>query len=392
MKRVLRFLSTVVLLGALGYGAYVGVQYVRKQREVPAEDAAARVLRVSAVAVRLGDVEQAVTLTGEIEATSCVELTPKITGRLQRLALDNGAPVDEGTVVKEGQVVAVLEHEDLAAQVAQAEAALKVARAAVEVAKVNVKDRRREKARMENLFKDGSGTEKQRDLAVTDYERAAATRAQAEAGVAQAQAAIHQAKVNLREATIEAPMGGIVSKKYVDEGNMVGPTTPLVRIVQIDAVEITGGVSERHVAALVSGKTAARITVDAYPGEKFDGVLSKVFPEVDPQTRTVEVQIRTPNPGHRLKPGMFARLRLRLRRRENVPIVPDAALLRQGEEVFAYVVNRSKAHRRVLRLGLSEGERHEVLEGLRPGDLVVIRGQHMLQDGDNVELVEGDER
>lgn len=187
-------------------------------------------------------------------------------------------------------------------------------------------------------------------------------------------------------------MGGIVSKKYVDEGNMVGPTTPLVRIVQIDAVEITGGVSERHLAALVSGKTAARITVDAYPGEKFDGVVSKVFPEVDPQTRTVEVQIRTPNPGHRLKPGMFARLRLALWRRENVPIVPDAALLHRGEEICVYVVNGSKAHRRVLRLGLSEGERHEVLEGLRPGDMVVIRGQHMLQDGDNVELVGGDQR
>ena len=185
-------------------------------------------------------------------------------------------------------------------------------------------------------------------------------------------------------------MGGIVSKKYVDEGNMVGTTTPLVRIVQIDAVEITGGVSERHLAALVSGKTAARITVDAYPGEKFDGVVSKVFPEVDPQTRTAEVQIRTANPDHRLKPGMFARIRLRLRRRENVPIVPDAALLHHGEEVCAYVVNGSKARRRVLRLGLAEGERHEVLEGLRPGDLVVIRGQHMLQDGDNVELVEGD--
>ena len=390
MKRVLRFLATVVVLGTLGYGAYVGVQYVRQQREVPVEDAAARVLRARAVAVRLGDVEQAVTLTGEIEATSCVELTPKITGRLQRLALDDGTPVDEGTVVKEGQVVAVLEHQDLAAQVAQAEAALKVARAAVEVAMVSVKDRGREKVRMENLFKDGSGTEKQRDLAVTEYEHAIATLAQAKAGVAQAQAAIHQAKVNLQEATIEAPMGGIVSKKYVDEGNMVGPTTPLVRIVQIDAVEITGGVSERHLAALVSGKTAARITVDAYPGEKFDGVVSKVFPEVDPQTRTAEVQIRTANPDHRLKPGMFARIRLRLRRRENVPIVPDAALLHHGEEVCAYVVNGSKARRRVLRLGLAEGERHEVLEGLRPGDLVVIRGQHMLQDGDNVELVEGD--
>jgi membrane fusion protein (multidrug efflux system) len=265
-----------------------------------------------------------------------------------------------------------------------------------------------------SLFRKEAISTQERDKAVTAYEgtlekvkaggaeveRAEAavvlaeaqTRDMAEAAVAQAEAALRQAKIALGEATIEAPIGGVVSMKYVDEGNMVGPTTPLVRIEDMDVVNVVGGLSERHLPALAEGSTSATVTIDAYAGLRFVGAVYRAGPGIDPLTRTVEVEIRIPNPEHKLKPGMFARLALILQRRENVPVVSDEAFLRAGEETFVYVVNNSKAHRCALKMGLAEGTRHEVLEGVKPGEFVVVRGQHMLKDGDPVVVVEEGKR
>jgi len=130
--------------------------------------------------------------------------------------------------------------------------------------------------------------------------------------------------------------------------------------------------------------------VDTYSEREFDGVVYRTGPNISRMTRTAEVEIRIPNPDHLLKPGMFVRLCLDLERKENVTVVPDAAMLRQGSEVFVYVVNGSKAYRRVLKLGISEGDRYEVVEGLELGDLVVVKGQHMLEDESEVTIAEED--
>jgi RND family efflux transporter MFP subunit len=150
---------------------------------------------------------------------------------------------------------------------------------------------------------------------------------------------------------------------------------------------VIGGVSERHLALLVPGRTTARVAADAYPDEVFEGVVFRVGPEVDRRMRTVEVELRIPNPQHLLKPGMFTRLRLELDRREGVTVVPAAAIIHHEGKDLACVVIDGRARRRLLKLGLSEGDRHEVLEGLLPGDVVIVRGQRMVKEGDEVRCV-----
>jgi len=267
-----------------------------------------------------------------------------------------------------------------------------VARAAFERAKVNLADARREKDRWERLVAGGAGTQQQLDRVVTTFQRAQTELELAQAQIKQAEAALEQAKVNLDKATIEAPFSGVVSRKYMDEGAFVGPTTPLFRLVDIHQVEITGGVADRHFRKLKIGKTRAEVQVDAYPNEKFSGCISRLRPELDKITRTVAVTIRVPNDDGRLKPGMYARIRLILEEHDQVPTVPDEALLTLEDGLHVFVVNSGEARLRKLKIGLREGHWNEVLDGLRPGEIVVVRGKEMLRDGTAIEAQEVDVR
>jgi len=374
MKPVLKVVIWVMIVALLGYGGYRTYLLVQERVKLPEKNETRQdIVTVAVERIGTGTLVSAIPVTGEVKALAVVDVVPKVTGRLERLRLPDGTLVEEGVVVNKGEVIVIIEHSAQQAAVQTANAAVDVAKASYQRAEVNLTDRRREKNRWENLYKEGSATEQQRDQAVTAYERAVAELGFAEAQIAQAEASLRQAQVNLDEATIEAPLSGVVTRKLVDEGDMLGPGVALLRIEQIDTVKIVGGVSEQHIGTLAAGKTVAQLAVDAYPDEEFRGVVSRVGPGVDRVTRTVEVEVRVANVEQRLKPGMFVRLNLELDRRENVTVVSDTALLRQGPEVYTYVVIGSVARRRILRLGLSQGTH---------------RGQHMVQDGTELEILE----
>lgn len=267
---------------------------------------------------------------------------------------------------------------------------MQVARAALETAQVNAADARRERERWTGLHREGAATQQQLDQAVTADERAQAQLEQARAQVAQAEAALAQANVSLSDATIRAPFSGVVLAKHVDEGAYVGPGTPLFRLADITSIEIVGSVAEFHFPAIRVGETKAAIEVDAYPGETFEGIVSRVRPEMDRLTRTAAVTIRVPNPDRRLKPGMFARLNLLLRHRPDVAIVPDAALIEKGDRIQVYAVVDGVVTLREVRAGLREGPWVEI-EGVEPGERVVVRGFSFLQDGQPVTAMEMEE-
>jgi RND family efflux transporter MFP subunit len=335
-------------------------------------------LKVVTQTIGTAKIDETIPVTGSFEPLISVEIVPEVSGQLQQLQLANGTPVDVGVAVKEGEVIAVINHDIYLAQLAECQAAL-------EAGKVALADAEREKKRMVALHEGGSATEQNKDKAITTADLAAAQ-------LKQAQAALDMAKVNVDKATIEAPVTGVVSKKYVDEGNMAGPSTPLVRIVQIDTLKVLGGVSERYLPKLVPGKTIVQIKTDAYPEDEFEGTVYRVGVAVDAVTRTGEVEIRVPNTDGKLKPGMFARMTIATSQRENAVVVPDSSLIRTGEETYVFVVNNGKTHRCKVKLGLSQGQFQEVLEGVSAGDMVVTHGQTQLKDGQIVEVVQETEK
>jgi HlyD family secretion protein len=204
------------------------------------------------------------------------------------------------------------------------------------------------------------------------------------AQIRRAQAAVRQARIQLDESTIEAPLDGVIAAKHLDEGNMIGPSTPIVTIVQIDTVKVPVGLTERQVRFVTEGKTRASIRVDAYPDETFEGTVQKVSPVADPMTLTVELELHARNPQGRLKPGMFARATILLQDHPQALVVPDNALADDGTGYFVYVVKESVARRTPVKIGLRSGPNVEVVEGLGDADQVVTRGLAMLSDGARV--------
>jgi len=394
MKRVPKIIAAIIVVAIILTAGAFAFRYVRQHSKPAAQQQDRQAARVRTAIVQTQAIEEALVLTGEIKATAVVEVKPKISGRLERLALEDGTPVVEGTHVQEGQVVAVLEHRDLQAQVAQARAAVDTAQAAVLAAEVDLKDKQREKVRMENLFEQGSATEQQRDRAVADYDRATAAVAQAKAQLAQAQAALQLAEVTFQEAFLKSPLKGVVCAKYVDPGAMVGPGTPLVCVQPMDKMKFLVAVPGEILPRISPEKTAVALSVDAYPGRKFQSRVSKVYPSVDPATRTATVELVVENEQdergeYLLRPGMYATARLVVERKDSAVAVPIDALIRQLDRYIAFVVENGVAYSRGVEIGMRSGELVEILGGLSAGEELVVSGQHRLTNGTPVERVQG---
>ncbi len=393
MKAILKGFAYLLAVAAVAAAAWYGYRYADKRATPPLEDKGRQAIPVRTEMVGTGCVTNAIKLTGALEATRVVDVMPKIAGRLESLALEDGTPVLEGTKVTNRQVIAVIDHRDLAAQLAQAKAAVETARAAIDTAKVVLKDRLREKNRMGKLFAEGSTTEQQRDLAETAHEQAVTEVAQAEAKLVQARAAIEVTDVNLTEAFLHAPMDGVVSAKYVDPGAMVSDLTKVVQIMPMEELKFLVAIPGPYLRHLVAGQTTVSVVSDVAPERTFSGVIVRVYPAVDPVTRTATVEVRLANETDAagswvLRPGLYAEGRIVLEVRRDVVVLPVDVVLRRGDRFLAFVVKDGKAETRALQVGVRDGNRFEIVAGLRAGEQVVVAGQHRLTDGQPVRLAD----
>lgn len=192
------------------------------------------------------------------------------------------------------------------------------------------------------------------------------------------------------KAPVESPLTGIVGRVYVDIGENVTAQTPVALVVDMDKIRIDLDIPEKYIPRVGVGQKA-RINVDAYPAEGFAGVVTKVSPVVEIETRSAPIEITADNPRHRLKSGMFARVGLILSEHKDVPAILKEALIGREPELYLYLVKDNKAVLKKVTLGLREGPYYQVQEGVKEGDLVVIMGQQRLKDGVAVsaEIAEG---
>lgn len=182
------------------------------------------------------------------------------------------------------------------------------------------------------------------------------------------------------KAPVESPLTGVIGRVYVDKGTSVTTQTAVAVIVDIDRVKVHLDVPEKYLPQVSIGQQA-RVRVEAYPDEVFTGAVTRISPVVETETRTAPIEISIDNPGHRLKPGMFAGIQLVLEKRENVPSVMKEAVIGRAPSTYVFVVNGGVAQMRDVKIGLSENDCVEVLNGLKAGDLVAVMGQERLHDG-----------
>ena len=182
------------------------------------------------------------------------------------------------------------------------------------------------------------------------------------------------------KAPVESPLTGIIGRTYVDKGTSVTPQTPIALVVDMDKVKIDLDITEQYLPKIVLGQDA-EVSLQAYPDEKFMGVVSRISPVLDLETRTAPIEIIIPNQDHRLKSGMFARVQLILEQRKNSAVIAKEAVMGRDADVYVYVVKANIAYQKKIKLGIRQGAFYEVRQGLKAGDLVVVMGQQKLYDG-----------
>ena len=185
---------------------------------------------------------------------------------------------------------------------------------------------------------------------------------------------------------VRAPIAGIVGLKMIKEGEQVGGSAgslnPVFTLYSIDNVKIYADVSEKDYSLVARG-TRAEISLDAYPGEIFHGRVSNIRPVIDPLTRTTQVEIILSNPKHRIKPGMFAKVDLILKRETNVAIIPFDAVLGEDDK-YVFVSQDGKAVKKPITLGLQQDDNVEVRAGLTTGDKVIVLGERVIEAGSKI--------
>jgi RND family efflux transporter MFP subunit len=209
----------------------------------------------------------------------------------------------------------------------------------------------------------------------------------AETGLKQAEAALELAKEMLSNATITAPISGIIADRFMDEGSMAAPGVPLFNVVNMDQVKAVIDVTEANINKISSIKTAY-VSVEALPGEVIEGQITMISPTVKPMSRTISVEIAIDNAEYKIKPGMFAKVYIPVEVHENAVVVGRSAIVddRISGGKYVFVVNNGTSNRRQIETGITRSDRVEILSGIQTGEKVVVSGQHFLEDGEKVQI------
>ncbi|GIV21798.1 MAG: hypothetical protein KatS3mg023_3549 [Armatimonadota bacterium] len=206
----------------------------------------------------------------------------------------------------------------------------------------------------------------------------------AKALVAQAEAGLFYARQQYDSAFIRSPISGTVAMRAAQPGQMAGAGTPLVRIVNLNAIFFEARVSETEVRYVRVGQSVT-VTVDAYPGKQFRGTVSRIYPVGSEGSRDFIVRVDMQNEGGMLKPQMFARGEILVDVHRNVVLIPKDAILTQDGKQVVFVVKEGVARRVAVQTGYINGVNAEV-RGIPAGAQVVVQGQENLRDGDKVRV------
>ena len=320
------------------------------------------------------------TATGYTYARARAAVGAKIIGRVVEL------PVDEGDTVAAGDIIAVLDSEDLEASVRLGEASLNEARA-------RLADAERELARQAELVEDRLTSQALYDAALTQREVALAQ-------VGTAEARLNSAQATLDYTVVRAPIDGVVIERNIEVGEMVAPggftsqqsTGSIVRIADPTSLEVEADINESYIARLQLGQPAS-IRVDAVPDFEYSGNLRQIVPTADRQRAVVQVKVSIDNRDERLVPDMSCTVTFLEEGVDEAELVqppkllvPEQALQYAGGAAFIFQVDDGQLRRVRVTLGETSDGRVEVLEGVSGGETIVSGEVASLEDGQRVRI------
>jgi RND family efflux transporter MFP subunit len=341
---------------------------------------AGRVITVSTARARMVPVSENLAVTGFLKPKEQVDVMSKVTGRVERLA------VQAGDAVRAGQLLAELEDSELAQQVRRAEAARDVVRATVQQRNAELANAKADADRAKQLLDQGLIAKQDHEAKLTAFRVMQAQMALATAQTEQASAELRELMIQQEQMKITAPLSGFVAQRFVDSGALVSPSTPIVRLVNLSTMVTVANVPEKDIAKLRVGNRAT-VVVDAFGRSEFEGRVARIVPVLDPATRTALVEVEIPNASGALKAEMSARVKLDLATSRQAVVVPRDSLVYRGQQAGVFVLAGKKPVFHAVETGTASEAGVEVIANLAAGTTVVNRGAAMLQEGDEVRVV-----
>ncbi|HAB15531.1 MAG TPA: hypothetical protein DCE44_03670 [Verrucomicrobiales bacterium] len=308
--------------------------------------------QVVAVPVRAEPVSESVSLIGTVMPNEMVDLNAETDGIVKEVRFQEGEPV------KKGDLLVALDDSKFAPQLAEAEAQLQLSKASFD--------------RTRTLYQD-------KLLSQQEYDTASATYAANEA-------AVQLKRRELKDARILAPFSGITGARRISPGQVINKSTKLTELVDLDTVKVEVEVPERYLSQLKEGQKV-EFRVAAFPKDSFKGEVYFISPQLNAGTRTALVKARIPNPDRKLRGGMFANLDLTLQLRDSALVIPEPAIINNGDATMVFAVTSTNtAVLKPVNLGLRLAGKVEVLSGLKQGEIIVVEGVQKLRPGGLVSL------
>lgn len=295
-------------------------------------------------------IEDIISAVGTLEANEHVDVRSEIDGTIASMEFE------EGQRVTAGQVLVTFDQAKWRAALTEAQANLQMAEST--------------RQRYAALLQTRAVSKQEVD--------------QANATWAANQALVERLTAELEEATVTAPFAGIAGARLLSIGQFIPRGTTITILIDPDPMNVEFRLPERFLGQVRSGQLV-KLDTAAYPDVPFTGDVYFIDPQVDDATRTVLIKATVPNPDGRLRRGMFANVALVAQVKKNAIVIPDIAVLHQGNLTFVYAIDaEQKAQRRTIRLGLRLPNQVEVVEGLQAGEQVVAEGHQKLHPGAKV--------
>lgn len=324
---------------------------------------------VQAVEAKTGSIERIVDYSGVVKGKNEVTLYPKVAARV--IAINK----HEGERISKGQAIISLDTTDYASRVVTAEAALVQAEA-------NDLNAQRNLERTKELAQQGAASSQSLEQAQMAADVSNAT-------LASGRAALQDARNTLANCKITAPIDGVVGLINVTEGNMVSTQTAAAVVSDMRSVKVDVNVSESEITYVQKGSKVS-VLIDSLNGKSVLGTVTSVASVADAASRAFPVEITLNNADGLLKSGMFAEVKLGTEAKNGVIVIPRTAVSEKGARRIVYVVANEKkktiAREREIEMGIESKGSVEIAKGLKAGERVVVKGQTLLHDGDQVRV------
>lgn len=329
--------------------------------------------RVQVIAPSAGEEFREIELPGTLEPLADVTLYAKTSGYLQVLK------VDIGDRVKKNDLICRIAAPELVAELNKTEARVRMEGHQLELARLTGE-------RLAGLLKDEPGA-----VTSQQVDEAQAGIGIAEARLAEARAEFKSLRALVGYLEIRSPFNGIFTERKVDPGDFIksaaaGDAMPVGRMMNDDSIRIFIYLPEEFTPLLTTGAPAS-IILDALPGITFQGSVSRFAGALNPDSRTMKTEIMLPNVDHKLRPGMYAHVKLRLKTGGAPFVIPSSAVGQAGQIATVYVVKDRTLRLQEVKTGYDDGKIIEVVSGLGPGDQVVVSWRENLKEGQEVRAV-----